>query len=179
MNTAPKVAAIAALCLVPTLAFAEMSSSLQALLIEYRCPLVDRLERIYEFGDRASARDRFIAVTVPEHKHGYVQCMFIEKGRAMLCEASSGFHYTRKDERRTFWLDPKSVLALVRLGFSADDSEGNFATVFDVAEAPDFNAIADLILRALHDGYAARAETRLQFNAPFARRENSKCIPVS
>jgi hypothetical protein len=51
-----------------------------------------------------------------------------------------------------------------------------FPHEFAVAARPDFNAIADLILTALHDGYGARATTRLRFR--FARRPNSSCIPV-
>jgi hypothetical protein len=167
------------LCILPSLAYAEISPTLRALLVEYRCQLVNRLERIHEFGDRASARDRFIAVTVPEHRHGYVQCMFIHGGLQMLCEASSGFYYDKEGSSRTFWLAPESVSALGRLGFSTEGSDGNFRMEFDVAARPDFNAIADLILTALHDGYGARAQTKLQFNAPFARRPNSSCIPVS
>lgn len=73
----------------------------------------------------------------------------------------------------------EAVAALGRLGFSTDDSQGNFAVKFDVGDAPDLNAIADFILKALHDGYGARAGSNLRFNAPFARRATSKCVPVS
>jgi len=37
-----------------------------------------------------------------------------------------------------------------------DDSKGNFKTDMSVADPPNFNAIADFMLRALHDGYGAR-----------------------
>jgi hypothetical protein len=74
-------------------ALTQDENGLRALLIEYRCPLVDRLERLYEAGDPASDQDRFIAVTVPEHLHGYVQCMFHDKRTKVLCEASSGFYF--------------------------------------------------------------------------------------
>jgi hypothetical protein len=49
------------------------------------------------------------------------------------------------------------VAALGRLGFSTDGSQGNFRIDLDVAEKPDFNAISDFMLKALHDGYGARA----------------------
>jgi hypothetical protein len=163
----------------PSLAWAEMSASLRGLLIEYRCQLVDRLERIYEFGDKASDRNRFIAVTVPQHRHGYVQCMFAERGSLLYCEASSGFHYDKEGAPRTQWLERGKIEALARLGFSTDDSKGNFSLEKPLDRRPDFNALADLILQALHDGYDARAETKLRFNAPFARRAMSSCIPLS
>jgi hypothetical protein len=35
------------------------------------------------------------------------------------------------------------------------------------------------MLKALHDGYGARADMKLRFNAPFAPHTSSKCIPVS
>jgi hypothetical protein len=163
----------------PSIAAAQSAATLRALLVEYRCPVVDRLERIHEAGDPASALDRFLAVTVPEHPHGYVQCMFREQRMRLLCEASSGFYFGKAGEPRRFYLSPEAIVSLNALGFDVDDSEGNFRANFDIAADPDFNAIADFILKALHDGYGARAESVLRFNAPFARRATSKCVPVS
>jgi hypothetical protein len=171
--------ALLAFAFLPAAAAAQQSTSLRALLVQYRCPVVDRLDRIYEAGDHASHRDRFLALTVPEHPHGYVQCIFFERRTKMLCEASSGFYYDKPGKPRTFRLHPEAVAALGRLGFSTDDSEGNFRIEFDVASPPDLNGIADLMLKALHDGYGAGAETNLHFSAPFARRTTTKCIPVS
>jgi hypothetical protein len=97
----------------------------------------------------------------------------------MLCEASSGFYYDKEGAPRTFFHPPEVPQALGRLGFSTDDTKGNYRMEFEVGARPDFNAIADLILRALHDGYGARAHTRLRFNAPFAQRPVKSCTPVS
>ncbi len=82
-------------------------------------------------------------------------------------------------EPRTRWLPAEAIAALGRLGFSTDDSAGNFQIWFDVPDPPDFNRIADFILRALHDGYGAHANDHLEFNAPLAPHPTSKCIPVS
>lgn len=149
--------------------------SLHDLLSVYRCEVVHRLEQIYATGDPKLDDDRFLAVTVPEHPHGYVQCMFHDERTAIYCEASSGFYY---DEPRTFHQPPETIEALARLGFNMDDSQGNFSVNFSIDTPPDFNAIADFMLRALHDGYRARANTNLQFNAPFAPGVPSTCIPV-
>jgi hypothetical protein len=46
-------------------------------------------------------------------------------------------------------------------------------------DPPDFNAAVDFILRALHDGYGARGDVALKFNAPFAPKTPSTCVPVS
>jgi hypothetical protein len=76
------------------------------------------------------------------------------------------------------YLPPDAIGALGRLGFSTDDSNGNFEIEFDVADPPNFNAIADLMLKALYDGFGARAGTELAFEAPYARHA-TKCVPVS
>ncbi len=161
-----------------SIAFAEDEASLHDLLVEYRCPVVDRLERIYEAGDHASHRDRFLVVTLPDHPHGYVQCMFHDRRTKVLCEASSGFFWDPPGAVRTFHLTAAAIAALAKLGFSTDDTKGNFQIDFDVGNPPDVNAIADFILKALHDGYGARATSTLKFNAPFAPRSTSRCVPV-
>ena len=68
---------------------------------------------------------------------------------------------------------------LFRSGFSTNGSAGNFRYQTAIGQPPDLNAIADLILTALHDGYGARAQSELSFNAPFAPRATTKCVPVS
>jgi len=149
------------------------------LLVVYRCEVVHRLERVYVSGNPANDRDRFIAVTVPGHPHGYVQCIFHDHQTGLYCEAASGFWYDKPGTPRTFHQPPAAIAALARLGFDTDDSKGNFKIDFPVAAPPDFNAIADFILRALHDGYGARADSNLEFNAPFAPNTPTTCIPVS
>jgi hypothetical protein len=149
------------------------------LLVQYRCPVVDRLERIYAAGDPTSSRHRFLAITVPHSAQAYVQCIFHDNNTKLYCEAASGFYYDPPGAPRTFHQPTNAVAALGRLGFSTDDSAGNFSVDRDVADPPDFNALADFMLKALHDGYGARADMNLEFNAPFAPSPSSKCIPVS
>ena len=157
----------------------EMPASLRELLIEYRCPVVDRLERVYEAGDHAKHADRFLAVTVPEHPFGYVQCMFLEKRTVILCEASSGYYATQQGAPRVR-LPAEAITALAELGFDADDSKGNFQATATLSKTPpDFNYLADFILETLHAVYGARATSKLRFNAPFAPRATSQCVPVS
>ena len=171
--------AVAVFVLLTPVEAAEMRGSLRSLLAAYRCEVVNRLERIYQRGNpAASDRDRFIAITVREHPHGYVQCIFYEHRLSMLCEASSGFHFDKPGAPRTFRLAPEAVAALGVLGFSTDDSQGNLRREFDVDSPPDFNRIADFMLTALHDGYGARADSALKFNAPFARRGGTTCLRV-
>jgi hypothetical protein len=170
---------VVAAFLMPTIARAEDAvTTFRELLIQYRCPVVDRLQRIYEAAGPADDQDRFLIIDFPDRPQDYVQCVFDSRTR-MLCEASSGFFYDPPDRPRTYRLPADAIAALGRLGFSTDDSAGNFQIWFDVADPPDFNAIADFMLKALHDGYDARADMKLDFNAPFAPHTTSKCIPVS
>jgi hypothetical protein len=170
---------VVAAFLMPTIARAEDAvTTFRELLIQYRCPVVDRLQRIYEAAGPADDQDRFLIIDFPDRPQDYVQCVFDSRTR-MLCEASSGFFYDPPDRPRTYRLPADAIAALGRLGFSTDDSAGNFQIWFDVADPPDFNAIADFMLKALHDGYGARADMKLDFNAPFAPHTTSKCIPVS
>jgi hypothetical protein len=86
----------------------------------------------------------------------------------------------RRPRRATDLSSSDSAIAtLGLLGFSTDDSVGNFNVDLDVSDPPNFNTLADFMLKALHDGYRARADMKLRFNAPFAPRATSKCIPVS
>jgi len=158
---------------------AAAADSFRDLLVAYRCEVVQRLEQIYATGDLASDRHRFIAITVPAHPHGYVQCIFHDKGTGLYCEAASGFWYDKAGAPRTFHQTAKAIAALAQLGFDTDDSQGNFNIDRDLSDPPDFNAAADFMLRALHDGYDARGDMSLEFNAPFARNTPTSCIPVS
>jgi hypothetical protein len=157
----------------------DAATTFHDLLVQYRCPVVDRLERVYEAGDPASSHDRFIAITVPHVAQAYVQCMFHNNNTKLYCEAASGYYYDAPGAPRTFRQPANAIAALGRLGFSADDSAGNFNIDLDVASPPDFSVLADFMLKALHDGYGARADMKLEFNAPFAPRATSKCTPVS
>ena len=147
-------------------------------LEKYRCPVADRLQRLYEAGDPAQDHDRFIVVTLLEHKHGYVQCLFHDHETMMLCEAASGFYYDKPGAPRTMHLPADKIAALARLGFSTDDRAGNFRRDVPVAQPPDFGAIADLILKALYAGYDARLDKTLTFDAPFAPGMTFACDPV-
>jgi hypothetical protein len=156
----------------------DAASTLHELLVQYRCPVVDRLERIYEGGAPSDAQDRFLIIDFPGRPQDYVQCVFDTRTK-ILCEASSGYFYDPPGAARSYRLPATAIAALGRLGFSTDDSAGNFQIWFDVAAPPDFNRIADFMLEALHDGYGARADMKLRFNAPLAPHGTSKCIPVS
>jgi hypothetical protein len=85
---------------------------------------------------------------------------------------------TKEGESRTFYQPQETIDALAQLGFDTDDTKGNFSIDVAIEGPPDFNSIANFILRALHDGYGACGNMTLKFDAPFAPRTPSTCIPV-
>ncbi|MGE0232847.1 MAG: hypothetical protein AB7O39_13205 [Flavobacteriaceae bacterium] len=150
------------------------AGTLDDLIAEYRCPLIEKLEKTHMAYRAVVGRDRFLSVSVPGHPHGYVQCLFHDGNRQLHCEAASGFF-----AEQPFSLPPDQVAALGRLGFATTVSEGNYAINFEIPRDPDFDRLARLLLTALHDGYGATAATRLRINAPFVPRDSSVCAPVS
>ncbi|HZL39696.1 MAG TPA: hypothetical protein VFC45_05375 [Pseudolabrys sp.] len=106
-----------AFAIVPAQGFAQSRDSFHDLLAAYRCEVVHRLEKVYATGNPAIDRDRFIAVTVPGHPHGYVQCIFHDHQTGVYCEASSGFYYAKKGQPRTFHQSSNAITALAKLGF--------------------------------------------------------------
>ena len=174
-----RVLMTAALLLTPPgMAAAQEPTPLEQFLLQYRCLVVDRLERIYATGDPEKYQDEYLIIDIPPHPETYVQCLFYAK-KKLYCEAASGFFLNAANEPRTMRLPAGSIAALARLGFSTDDSNGNFRLDIDIADPPDFNAIADLMLKALHDAYGADADTKLRFQAPYAERATRKCVPTS
>ena len=145
----------------------------------YRCEVAGRLEQIYAAGDPRIDLNRYLVITLPAKTHAYVQCLFQDSRRRVYCEASSGFWLAKKGQPRTMYLSPRAVAALGKLGFNTDDSAGNFSVEKAVDKSAKFGALADLMLRALHDGHGARSNMRLQFYAPFAPIAPASCMAVS
>jgi len=159
-------------------AAAQEPTPLERFLDQYRCPVIDRLERIYAVGDPDKHRDEYLIIDIPTQSETYVQCIF-HASHKLYCEAASGYFLDAPGQPRTRRLPARAIDALGRLGFSTDDSKGNFNVDLDIGEPPDFKSLADLMLKALHDAYGAEAETKLRFHAPYARRATRKCVPVS
>jgi hypothetical protein len=168
--------AVAALTIVEPASAADSFLDLQA---TYRCEVVRRLEQIYAAGDPRDALNRYLAISIPHRAQAYVQCIFYHTRSRVLCEAASGFWATKKGQKRMFYLPSRAVAALAKLGFDTDDSAGNFKRDQAVDASADFRPLADVMLRALHDGYGARGDMKLHFNAPFAPETPASCIPVS
>jgi hypothetical protein len=169
---------VSAVRLAPSEAQAEDAASFRELLNRYRGVMADRLKRIYEAVDPSDTQDAFLIIEFSDRPEDYVQCVF-DTPTKMLCEASSGFFLSAPDEPRLKRLPAPAVAALGRLGLSTDDSAGNFCIAFDVEKPPDFDSIAEFMLKALHDGYGARATTILRFDAPLAPEPDESIVQLA
>lgn len=125
----------------------------------FRCPIVERLERIKSTGDLAKPNDRFLTVGPKSRPDHYVQCIFFDNDTRLLCEAASGY-YERPN--RSQLLD-EALAALQALGFGMDDSHGNFMTRLDAEQADGLTKAAELMLSALYDAYGSHRATTLEF----------------
>ncbi len=170
-------ACLAAMVSLP--AGASAADSFRDLQAAYRCDIVRRLEQIHAAGNPASSRNRYLAVNPAKRPEHYVQCIFHDANTKAYCEAASGFYLTKPEGPHRYRAAAATIAALARLGFDTDDSAGNFEIDRGVGAPPDFNALADFILRALHDGYGVRAGMTLTFNAPFAPDVPTSCVPMS
>jgi hypothetical protein len=159
-------------------AAAERPTGLQAFINTYRCAVVERLQLIHL--NRAHETDRFLVLALRRNQEMYVQCLFMDDDRQMLCEAASGFYAQRPGEPRRFRVAPQGLSALALLGFSTDDSRGNHQRLIQLSSTADFPVVAELILAALYHGYGARIGSDMEWKSPLAGVDpvSSPCTPI-
>ena len=167
-----------------TSAGAADDDSLGSFLSAYRCPVTLRLASIHARGDRKREDERFLILALAQSELSYVQCEFFDDDQQMMCEAASGFYAAPKGAPRTAYLPAHSVAALAKLGFSTDDSHGNFQRVVETPDPSDFAAVAEVLLTTLYETYGARLDTKIEVHSalvgdlgPFLKAWD--CPPIS
>lgn len=126
------------------------------------------LGRIFQHED-APATDRFLVLILEEghYEHAYVQCLF--RGEMALIELSSGYFAQKPGQPRARkQVGPHKLKRLAALGFTTDDSEGNFQCFRDLRDTPPQD-LAELMLTALFDTYCSKASDQLCWESPFVR----------
>src|SRR4051812_17892858 len=118
-----RTAWVAALALGEPVNAADSFADLQA---SYRCEVVRRLERIHATGDPKVDLNRYLAISIPDQRSAYVQCIFHDIRTRVHCEAASRSWKKKHGERRAFQLSARAVAALAKLGFDTDDPAINF-----------------------------------------------------
>ena len=164
---------------------AEQTDDEQNFIDTYRCAVLQRLDFI-DAQQHSDEENRFLVLDLPERPLGfaqnYVQCHFEEHNTRLDCEAASG--WWAKAGQRTDFLPKTSVSALAGLGFSTDDSHGNFVQVIAARDGNDRMAAAEMLLKALYRAYGARLSNRLTVTSPVTREkdaplEPSRCALIS
>lgn len=156
-------------------ALAQTSDTRQALFAKYRCPLADMLRQVFEAPSAFQKLDRYLVLSAPLVQKNYVQCMFAENRTKLYCEASSGYYDEATGKPRRTFPSEETKAAFEKLGFKTGDEQKNYPYERDFKDVPDFEEVATLMLLAMHDGFGARAETRLTVNAPFAKKVQADC----
>lgn len=157
----------------------DQNDSREALLAKYRCPLADMLRQVYEAPSADQERNRYLVLLGSVPGQEYVQCMFAANRTKLYCEAASGYYAQAAGKPRTHYPSDAAKAAFQRLGFATGSEQKNYPYEKDFDGVPDFNAIAALMLLAMHDGFGARADTPLAARAPFAQKVTVACVPSS
>ena len=163
-----------------TSAEAESDDAREAFIETYRCTVIEILTSIQ---GRDPASSRYLILAVANRTPSYEQCLINPDRRQIYCEADSGFYQNKEGEPRTVFLSAEDKGKLARLGFSLDDSKGNFPQKMDVRAVGAFGRVADVVLGALYDVYGARLNTPIEAKSPFlpalGALKPSSCPPVS
>jgi hypothetical protein len=158
----------------PDPANAQPTDSLKTLLRFHRCPLSPYLQAVYERPAAIAERDRFLKLSVRDRPRNYVRCQFADDRKKLYCEASS--YIDAGPSALSLSLPPEALASLAKLGFKTDDAKNNFPYERALEGTPDFDAIATMMLTALHDAYGVREETELKTYAPFAGDIVTACL---
>jgi len=164
-----------------TVCVAAADDGLSDFVNTYQCSLSDLIARIAAHHGKPGEKGRFVVISSPGQAASYVQCAFDRENREGLCEAASGWW---NDPGTKPHFSPVQLTALARLGFSTDGMHGNFQQQMHFPpEGLDPNALADLMLSALYEGYGARKDMAIEVVAPFALRHGylprQRCALIS
>jgi hypothetical protein len=162
-----------------SVASAQAMSGFERFIELYRCPVRERLELIH--ADKTHPGDRFFVLMLAGQPERYVQCLFFDEDRKVLCEAASGFYAHLPGKPNIFGPNSHGIAALAQLGFSTDGSSGNYQIELETTKPGALKHIADLMLTALYEAYGAYTGSRLRFISPLAPevdRIATACVPV-
>lgn len=159
--------------LLPERATAQSADTMKTLLAFRQCPLSLYLQAVYERPAAVKDGVLFLKISVEDRPRNYVQCRFSDDRKKLYCEASS--YVDAGPGTLSLSLSPEALAALAKLGFATGDAKKNFPYERTFEGSPDFDAIATMMLTALHDAYGVREETELETFAPFTGNLDTAC----
>lgn len=146
------------------LAAGHADPALEALRQQHFCEILGYLTAIR--GRPLALEDRYLIVDVPKTP-GYVQCIFFDNDRKVLCEVASGFY--DKPELGVQYVSPDRLAAVAQLGFSLDASKGNYQLERRIKSAASVAKIADLMIRAMRGAYGTMPDSKFRYQAPLVK----------
>ena len=149
----------ALLLLAPPARAAEINPEIEALREQHFCEILGYLTAIRNHSPTLT--DRYLIIEVAE-RPGYVQCLLYSKDRKIVCEVASGFY----DKPGVRYVPPSAIPALSRLGYSTDARRGNYKQRFRVKDDGSLAAVAELLIRTLHDVYGVMPDHHFRYEAP-------------
>ena len=148
---------------------------------KYHCAVTATLQGLMKKGKK-HPRDRYVILNQQHHLDAYVQCLFEDDSSAILCEAASGYFSSKPGTPRTFTVSADNRAKLAALGFSLDDSAGNFQQEIKLGSSAALLDVARLMFGTLYDVYGGNLRATLEVNAPLAplrRATLMSCTPIS
>jgi hypothetical protein len=120
-------------------------------------------------------QNRYLILHPKGRLGAYAQCAFFDGGHSVHCEVASPF-YAR-------WNNPPDIArkpAVARLGYSLDDSKGNYIREFKVDDEKS-PPLAEFMLRSLYESFLDNPDARVMFETPLARSvpAGDACAPTS
>lgn len=143
---------------------AAADPELEALRERLYCPILSRLQVIH--AHPPTPHDRFLVVGLKDRREYYVQCLFYDDDRRLLCEVASGAW----GPPGTHLVPPEKLPRLTALGFSTEGSKSNYQRRRRVSGLQSLAETADTMVRAFYEVYGIRADADFTLKAPLVRQ---------
>lgn len=138
---------------------ADYVADLNSFTTTYHCQVFGLLKRIH--AHPMTPHKRFLLLSLGQSQR-YVQCLFLDGDKRLLCEASSGFYGPRPRHP----IGSAARRAIAAQGFSTDGRDGNFQLSLTLGGDDTLWNAAGIMLETLYRGYGARRSSRILARAP-------------
>ncbi len=137
----------------------EYDPQLEAMREQHLCKILTYLQAIRS--QPPTPRERFLVLSAPG-RIGYVQCLFVDQDRNLLCEAASGYY----DKPHARYVSRKQLPALAALGFSTSARKSNYQQLRPVTDGESLTQVAEMLIRTMHGIYGFTQFDEIRYYAP-------------
>lgn len=164
------------LCLIWTSGAVAEDAALAELRAKHFCRVVAYLRAIH--AHPPSRHNRYL-VLEPVGRVAYVQCLYYQLDRRILCEAASGYYEVPRREL----VAPERYPILRDLGYATPAVGGNYKQRRSIKGDQSLAEVAEIMIRTLHDIFDVVPSDTVEYKAPFVPDppepgvyENGQCI---